>query len=89
MFDGSFCNAPYPYYILHGHYHGDSIIPLYGDGLIIEAGSIFYSRENVNNQFNLLYLQGGQVELVYRFTFEANHDSFREETVYPQKTTSE
>lgn len=83
LFDGSFCNAPY--YILHGHYHGDSIIPLYGDGLIIEAGSIFYSRENVNNQFNLLYLQGGQVELVYRFTFEANHDSFKEETVYPQK----
>lgn len=81
LFDPSFC--PSPFYMLHGHYHSDMVIPIHGNGLIIESGSIFYLRKNVNNQFNLVYLQDGQVEAVHRFTFEANHDSFSKMTLYP------
>lgn len=81
LFDPSFC--PAPYYMLHGHYHGDRIIPIHGDGLIIEVGPIFYSRINVNNQFVLICLQDGSVDTVHRFTFEANYDEFRETMLYP------
>lgn len=81
LFDPSFC--PSPCYMLHGHYHGDSVIPIHDNGLIIESGSIFIIRKNVNNQFNLICLQNGQVEVIHRFTFEANYDKFRETMLYP------
>lgn len=81
LLEPSFC--PTPYYVLHGHYHGDQIIPLAGGGLVIEAGSIFYARKNVNNQFNLICLNKEKIEAVQRFTFEANHDSFRKTSLYP------
>ena len=81
LLEPSFC--PTPYYVLHGHYHGDHIIPLAGGGLVIEAGSIFYARKNVNNQFNLICLDKEKIEAVQRFTFEANHDSFRKTSLYP------
>ena len=86
LLEPSFC--PVPYYILHGHYHGDSVIPLSGDGLVIGAGSIFYTRKNVNNQFNLIHLNKGKIETVQRFTFEDNYDKFRKITLFPFSKTS-
>lgn len=85
LLEPSFC--PTPYYVLHGHYHGDQIIPLAGGGLVIEAGSIFYARKNVNNQFNLICLDKGKIEAVQRFTFEDNYDKFRKTTLFPFSKT--
>lgn len=81
LLDSSFC--PAPYYLLHGHYHGDRIFHFGYDCLLIEVGSIFFIRENVNNQFILIHLQNGQVDTVHRFTFEENYDHFRKTTLYP------
>lgn len=86
LLEPSFC--PTPYYVLHGHYHGDRVIPLSDGGLVIEAGSIFYTRKNVNNQFNFICLNNGKVQTVQRFTFEDNYDKFRKTTLFPfPKTT--
>jgi len=68
--------------LLHGHTHGYSDVVLGNNCRVIGVGPIFKPETNINNQFNLIDFEFGEVARIENFSFREDLKRFTSEILF-------
>lgn len=74
-------------YILHGHTHGESVFDF--GSLLIGVGPMFITEDNINNQFNLIDINYGEIASVYNYWFRKDYDHYLKKKTFPKSDDKE
>jgi thymidylate synthase/metallophosphoesterase superfamily enzyme len=74
--------------ILHGHTHGYKDIKIGGKCRIIGVGPMFKEVADINNQFNLVDLNGYHIQMITNYRYSADLDEYTPITVHTENINS-
>ena len=73
---------------VHGHTHGYSDITIGRKCKVVGVGPLFKPIEDVNNQFNLLTIQGTQLVKIENFCYRSDTNTFFKQVLYENDRTN-
>jgi len=77
-----------PIALLHGHTHGYKKTTIGKNCLIVGVGPMFKQVDDVNNQFNLIDINGTSIKTIKNYRYSSDLDTYEEVLVYEKPKTN-
>ncbi len=74
--------------LLHGHTHGYKNMNIGQNCLVVGVGPMFKQVDDVNNQFNLIDIQGSKIQTITNYRYAIDLDSYSPVLVYDRPKTN-